>query len=783
MQERIKVLDLQNHELKEGLSKIHGSTGFRYILRPIWSVLWPIKQTAKRIIKLLKKATHLSLVKSIRATWNMTLSGLRQSFGAMRYYKHRFLRILLHPYELFLIRQASWSSEDNKRFTAAYLNHIKQNTFPLSPKKLTLMITSRCNLDCGFCDIPDRSYKKKDMNKEDAFSIIDAAHRLGVSALEITGGEPFLHKSIFEIIDYANLKEMKVSLTSNGLLIKENAEKILEAKIKCISVSIDGLKKTHDYLRGSTGSYKKALEAIEYIKKKRQDANIAINMVVTNKNVQELEQVHDYFKGRGMTLSFFPVINKPMFYLRSFKEKNSYIDFVEKIKRSGKLSLSRYLYHVNVLKYFKNNRIKVRCLGLIQELGIDVEGNVFPCCVWENKNRPFNSLGNALEEDLEKLWYSEKFYHARKSIFKQGCGNCYDPGICEFDKIGRSSFLAKTESSHNNKKREGKKPIHVHIRLTSRCNFTCRHCDIWKDGQAKQINTELDSGQWKKVIDKTYDWLGPVRLDFAGGEILIRKDAIDIIRYSAMKGFIVGLTTNAFCIDEDTARKLVDSGLNTINISLDSTDPKTHNYIRNNPEAFLKARNAMEYIRRYRGRKKIPNICIATVVMEQNLDGLLDLVSLTKDDVLTKINFQAIDHNFGAKYDSHWYRKSEFWPRDTAKVNRAIDNLIAVEGNGTRINNSNAQLCAIKEYFKNPAEYNKESRCMTAEKNLILDEYGNILACWNMAPIGNALDNKLSDIWNGRIAQKRRKEISSCNRTCRILNCNVINRKSLKVSI
>jgi len=777
LQEQIKVLDLQSHELKGELNGIYKSTGFRYVLRPIWSVLWSIKQSAWKAVNLLKKTRHLYPVKFTMAIWDKVLSIPRKPFRVIQRHKYGFFRIMLRPFELFWAGHKARPSKDDKRFTAAYLSHIKRNTFPLPPNKLILMITSRCNLGCRFCDISDRSYEKKDMKKEDAFGIIDAAHRLGVSVLGITGGEPFLHKDIFEIIDYANSKEMKVSLTSNGLLIKENTEKILKSKIKCISVSIDGLERTHEYLRGSAGSYKKVLEGIEYIKKKHRDANIAINMVVTNKNVQELGQVHDYFKEKGMTLSFFPVINKPGFYLRSFKEKKSYLDFVEKIKKSGKLSLSKHLYYVNALKYFKNDGVRVRCLGLIKELGIDVEGNIFPCCVWENKNRPFGPLGNALKEDLEKLWYSEKFHRARKSIFEQGCGNCYDPGISDFTKISGSNFLVKPASRPSDKKKEYTKPIHAHIRLTSRCNFTCRHCDIWKNGHAERRNSELDFGQWRKIIDRLYGWLGPVRLDFAGGEILVRKDAVDIIQYSSYKGFVTGLTTNAFCIDEDTARRLVDSGLNTINISLDSVNPETHNYIRNNPAAFLRAKAAMEHIRRHRGQKKTPNICIATVVMEQNLNELLDLVSLTKDDALTKINFQAIDHNFGAEYDPYWYKKNEFWPRDTEKVNRAMDNLMLIGGDGARINNFDAQLSAIKEYFKNPEEYNRESRCMTAEKNIILDEYGNILTCWNMAPIGNILDNKLSDIWNSQTAQKRRKEILSCNRTCRILNCNFINRK------
>jgi radical SAM protein with 4Fe4S-binding SPASM domain len=601
--------------------------------------------------------------------------------------------------------------------------------------------------------------------------------------LEITGGEPFLHKDLFEIVDYAHSKGIRTNITTNGLLIKENLNKISESKISHISVSIDGLEKTHDWLRNQQGAYRRTLEGIELLKEQCRNVPLSVNFVITNKNIYELERVVDFFKAKNINVSFFPVINKPELYLMSAVEKKIYIAFIEKLKRTGKISSWQYVYYINALKYFEGSKANIRCLGLVHEVAIDAEGNILPCCVWKNEFSSFGYLGNVFKEDLEQLWFSDKFHQARKSILEFGCGNCYDASVCNFSKITGMSFLLKSPfepgkvslfkaSTLGSKKY--RKPEHVHIRLTSRCNLSCRHCDIWKNNHKECKGKELSCDQWKGVIDKICNWLSPRRLDFAGGEILLHKDAIDIIRYSAEKGFISGLTTNALLINEEKAEQIVSSGLSTINVSLDGARPATHNYVRNNPESFLKAKNAIEYIKRYRRGGKLPRITISPVIMRQNLDELLELVVFAKSNKGIRVNFQAIDQNFGSVWDPSWYKKSEFWPRDSMKTAKIIDALIDMKKETAEITSSENKLRSIKSYFNNPEKYSKAIQCATADKNIIIDEFGNVLLCWNMAPIGNILQDSIDGIWNNRFAYERRQEIRNCARTCKILNCNFI---------
>ena len=79
----------------------------------------------------------------------------------------------------------------------------------------------------------------------------------------ITGGEPLLYKDFFEIMSYAHSLGFTWGMTSNGTLITpEIAHKLHETGMSTISVSIDGLKDTHDWFRQVPGSYVRTMQGI-----------------------------------------------------------------------------------------------------------------------------------------------------------------------------------------------------------------------------------------------------------------------------------------------------------------------------------------------------------------------------------------------------------------------------------------------------------------------------------------------------------------------------------------
>lgn len=313
------------------------------------------------------------------------------------------------------------------------------------------------------------------------------------------------------------------------------------------------------------------------------------------------------------------------------------------------------------------------------------------------------------------------------------------------------------------------KPKHVHFRFTSRCNLSCRHCDIWKSTQKTNYEDELSVAEWRQIIDKLSSWLGRFKLDLAGGEILLYKDAIDLINYCAHKKIKVNLTTNATLIDDKIAEKLINSGLYAINLSLDGLT-EVHRYIRNQKDIYFKVQLAAFNLVNHR-KQNTPYISISTVITRYNLDELEDLTKLVDKWGIDGITFQVLDHNFGAEYYDNWFKNNEFWPNDYRKVETIINNLIRAKKSEAKICNSLKYLNDIKSYYKDPVKITKYN-CVTGQMNFIVDEFGGTRLCWNMEPIGNILVQGPKEIWEGEIAFQRRKEINECRRTCRMLNCN-----------
>jgi len=635
---------------------------------------------------------------------------------------------------------------------------VKKNTFPPFPKKLMLMVTSRCNLNCLFCEVPQRRYRKKELSKEEVFFIIEKAYQLGVEEIEFTGGEPLMYKYLWEAIEYALSKGLKVDLTTNGLLIKENIEFIKKVPFNGISVSIDGREKTHNYLRGKD-CYAEILENIELLQKYGKD--VAVNFVVNAQNVDELENVYNYFSSRNILFFFFPVVNQPQMYFRSPEQENVFMKFVRHLRIQRKISPALYRYYLRTADYFYNRLGARRCLGLSREFGVDVEGNIFPCCVWDADY----GLGNIFEQDITVSWFGEKFSEVRKRIFFRGCKRCYNTSLADFYRITRLDFLTPQGKSFRKKIAP---PKVVQMRLTKRCNLQCRMCDIWKE---KDSRKELPVGEWIRITEKIYRWLGTFRLEFAGGEILLYDNFLELVKFCRKKGIKTSLTTNGSLIDEAVAKKIIEAGLDEINISLDTLRADLYRELRGRDD-FQKVLKAFKLIKQHRYKDMSPILCMAVIIMEHNLDELLDLVRFVRNGGADAISFQVIDNNFDREYDPLWFKKSEFWVRDTEKIEKIIEKIIDYKKKGYIIANSVEQLKAFQKYFREPQKFSRQYSCSTGENNIIIDTDGSVLLCWNMAPVGNVRDGDVRKIWESNLSMIRRRQIKYCRKTCRILNCN-----------
>jgi len=118
-------------------------------------------------------------------------------------------------------------------------------------------------------------------------------------------------------------------------------------------------------------------------------------------------------------------------------------------------------------------------------------------------------------------------------------------------------------------------PFQVVWDVTYACNLRCKHCYATA---GKPLPDELTTEEALETIDKL-DRMGVTIIAFSGGEPLVREDIFELTRYAADKGIYVAIATNGTLITEKMARKMRESGISYVQISLDGRK-ETHEAFR-----------------------------------------------------------------------------------------------------------------------------------------------------------------------------------------------------------
>jgi radical SAM protein with 4Fe4S-binding SPASM domain len=130
------------------------------------------------------------------------------------------------------------------------------------------------------------------------------------------------------------------------------------------------------------------------------------------------------------------------------------------------------------------------------------------------------------------------------------------------------------------------RPYVISWNLTYRCNLACEHCYL-DAGVAPLVGTEnfadrseLGTEECFRVIDDIAAFAPECLTILTGGEPLLRRDILEIVRRAADRGLWVVVGTNGVCITENVARRLAEAGARGLSLSLDALDPDRHDRFR-----------------------------------------------------------------------------------------------------------------------------------------------------------------------------------------------------------
>jgi MoaA/NifB/PqqE/SkfB family radical SAM enzyme len=333
------------------------------------------------------------------------------------------------------------------------------------PEAITLFLTHRCNLQCKMCG----QWGREGVSKRQSAQYIQAELSLNELQLIIDdtasfkpnitlfGGEPLLHPGFPEIIKYIKQKGIHCLVVSNGFLLEELAEGIVDSGLDELNVSLDGNSALHDQIRGMPGLFDKimhGLKQINYFKTRKNKHKPLINLqcTITQYNYKYLEQLIDVAnEANADSLTFHNLI----FINRQVMEKQKAYDnllgcnsldwegfifepgiepevLYEKMKKilSGRYSFSVDFYpnlsHKALLEYYRKPDYRpcgnACCLSPWVVAYIFPDGEVRPCL-----NSSY-SFGNIKQMRFTEIWNNAKAVGFRKILKKNKifpvCARC-----------------------------------------------------------------------------------------------------------------------------------------------------------------------------------------------------------------------------------------------------------------------------------------------------------------------------------------------------------------------
>jgi heme b synthase len=317
----------------------------------------------------------------------------------------------------------------------------------LLPRLIAWEVTRTCNLSCIHCRAAsvDKPYPNE-LTTEECFKLLDEVAAFASPIMILTGGEPLLRPDIFEIASYGSSKGLRMVMATNGLLINaENCQRMKEASIQRVSISLDGATaKSHDQFRQVKGAFSGSLCGIDLLKKA--SIEFQINTTITRENLHELPDIQKLAVKLGAAAHHIFLL-VPTGRGKDFKDQEIaaadyeetlhwFYDQREKVPLQLKATCAPHYYRIMrerakeegkkvTVKTHGMDAVSRGCLGGTAFLFISHVGQVQPCGYLEV------DCGNVRQLPLEEIWRNSEVLQRLRN-FEEYKGKC---AVCEYRKV------------------------------------------------------------------------------------------------------------------------------------------------------------------------------------------------------------------------------------------------------------------------------------------------------------------------------------------------------------
>ena len=319
----------------------------------------------------------------------------------------------------------------------------------LYPVQFSLILTKHCNARCEMCNIW-KLKTRDDLTVNELKKLGKSKNLRNVMFLGISGGEPFIRKDLVEAV-LALSKNMKllkeIRFSTNGSITEKIVADIviLLKKVKCridVTISLDGIGKAHNEVRGFPGLYKKVMQTIDSlreIQKREKRLDIGIRFTMLPSNYKELMTLYRLSKRKDVGFTFKPVDVGGLFdnneskqeYTFTKNQQREILNAIREIIKTEKEELKKLngfsavkktaniLFLKYMMKYVKDPATPITsCYACFTSVFMEHNGDIHSCPILYRK------VSSIRKESFDKIWQGKEMKDIRSFIKQEKC-SCY----------------------------------------------------------------------------------------------------------------------------------------------------------------------------------------------------------------------------------------------------------------------------------------------------------------------------------------------------------------------
>lgn len=285
----------------------------------------------------------------------------------------------------------------------------------MAEKKLngTVIVTYRCNARCSMCN----RYKAPSKAEEEIS--IDTIKKLPkMYFTNITGGEPFIRTDLKEVVRELYKKSDRIVISTNGFFTDRIIDLCKEFPQIGIRISIEGLEKTNNEIRGLNDGYQRGYNTLKKLREMGMK-DVGFGMTVQDKNAPDLVPLYEISNEMGMEFataslhnSFYFVEAKNIIKDRPMVAKNFENLVNELLKSNSPKKWFRAYFNHGLINYIYGQKRLLPCDMSFDTFFIDPYGDVMPC----NGTKDKEVMGNLNRQTWDELWNSPEAEKVRKKV-------------------------------------------------------------------------------------------------------------------------------------------------------------------------------------------------------------------------------------------------------------------------------------------------------------------------------------------------------------------------------